>query len=422
MAGDNSGGLKDSRASTCKGADATAIGPGSLVNGYQSTAIAGGQVGNISNAKSTCTAVGYGAYCNANNTTAFGIGTRAFNQYESSVGTYANSITGGTNAENTQFTIGNGSSNASRSNLLEAKQNNDIYVVGVGGFDGTNAGASGVHTLQYAIANAGGGGSSLWTSGTGANSLVGPGANDAEGDYSIAAGEDSLAQAYNSVALSGGVVVYDDSDPDNIIDGEFGVAIGTGSSVESGYSLAMMGGTASAQNGGSHSVAIGDGAIAEGLHDVALAGSSSRGNYSFAASTGIAEGHYSTGLSGGEGNGEGSIASGFGSVAFGYSSAALGLELMTYDQADGTDPTDPNAGEAAFGRYNYSEADIIFSIGCGHHEPPVDPSDGSDVGTDVRQNAITITNDGKIYLKGLGGYTGTSVSGCTDLVSFLNNL
>ena len=183
-----------------------------------------------------------------------------------------------------------------------------------------------------------------------------------------------------------------------------------------------MGGTASSQNGGSHSVAIGDGATAEGMYDVALTGSSSGGNYSFAASTGIAEGHYSTGLSGGEGNGEGSLASGFGSVAFGYSSAALGLELMTYDQADGTLNSDPNAGEAAFGRYNYSEQNVVFSIGCGHYEPPVDPTDPADLGTKVRENAITITNDGKIYLKGLGGYTGTSVSGCTDLVSFLNNL
>ena len=526
--------------------------------------------------------------------------SEAKNPYEIAIGPSNNSINTGTTAEKTQFTVGNGTSYNSRSNLIEAKQNNDIYVVGIGGFDGTNAGTSGVETLQQVIANAGGGGSSLWTSGTGTDSLVAPGtvsagltgdaagtgavscgydsnangdysfasggASTASGDYSFvanngvadgdyaaafgtsgangdysfaagygssadaaysialaggnvvyddtdpndvidaqygvaigigatvqgqygvaigqnaasehddavaigagaqasgqnafavmggtansdnafaiggsanadysvafpgsqtdaqysfAAGEDSLAQAYDSVALGGGVVVYDDSDPNNIINAEYGVAIGMGSTAETEYSLAMMGGTASAQNGGSHSVAIGDGATAEGYYDVALTGSSSRGNYSFAASTGIAEGHYSTGLSGGEGNGEGSIASGFGSVAFGYASAALGLNLMTYDQADGTDPTDSNAGEAAFGRYNYSEQDIIFSIGCGHYEPPVDPTDPSDVGTDVRENAITITNDGKIYLKGLGGYTGTSVSGCTDLVSFLNNL
>lgn len=354
---------------------------------------------------------------------AMGNGLQVFGENAVALGSYnvAYSSSAGT-SEQIKFAIGNGTGTSSRSDAFEIKQNGDAYLVGVGGFDGTNAGQSGVETLQQAIANAGGGGASLWTSGTGANSLVGPGANDAEGDYSIAAGEDSLAQAYDSVALGGGVVVYDDSDPNNIIDGEYGVAIGMGATVETASSIAMMGGTASSQNGGSHSVAIGDAATAEGLYDVALTGSTSMGNYSFAASTGIAEGHYSTALSGGDSVGEGSLASGFGSLAYGYSSAALGLNLMTYDQADGTDSTDPNAGEAAFGRYNYSEQDIIFSIGCGHHEPPVDPTDPGDLGTDIRENAITITNDGKIYLKGLGGYTGTSVSGCTDLVSFLNNL
>ena len=361
---------------------------------------------------------------------ASGVGSVAIGQYseakntdEIGLGKYNSSINTGTTAEKTQFTVGNGTAYNSRSNLIEAKQNNDIYVIGVGGFDGTNAGTSGVETLQQAIANAGGGGgASLWTSGSGNDSLLGPGAIGADGAYSMAAGEDSDAQANGSVALGGGVVVYDDSDPNNIINAEYGVAIGLGSTVETASSLAMMGGTASSQNGGSHSVAIGDGATAEGMYDVALTGSSSGGNYSFAASTGIAVGHYSTGLSGGEGDGEGSLASGFGSVAYGYSSAALGLELMTYDQADGTLNSDPNAGEAAFGRYNYSEQNVVFSIGCGHYEPPVDPTDPTDLGTKVRENAITITNDGKIYLKGLGGYTGTSVSGCTDLVSFLNNL
>lgn len=354
---------------------------------------------------------------------AMGNGLQVFGENAVALGSYnvAYSSSAGT-SEQIKFAIGNGTGTSSRSDAFEIKQNGDAYLVGVGGFDGTNAGQSGVETLQQAIANAGGGGSSLWTSGSGNDSLLGPGSIGADGDYSIAAGEDSNAQANRSVALGGGVVVYDDSDPNNIINGEYGVAIGTGATVETASSLAMMGGTASSQNGGSHSVAIGDGATAEGMYDVALTGSSSGGNYSFAASTGIAVGHYSTGLSGGEGDGEGSLASGFGSVAYGYSSAALGLELMTYDQADGTLNSDPNAGEAAFGRYNYSEQNIIFSIGCGHYEPPVDPTDPADVGTKVRENAITITNDGKIYLKGLGGYTGTSVSGCTDLVSFLNNL
>lgn len=478
-------------------------------------------------------AIGNNVISSAQNTYAIGLATRAKNANEIAFGPFNNSINSGTTAEKTSYTIGNGTADNSRSNLIEAKQNNDIYVLGIGGFDGTNASqaltlqtvinskqnqlvsgvdvktingqsivgggnlvisggsytagqaiditndaisvdygnglglgtngelqvewsegptalagsglsantqtgqldvdftsvqgkltaGSGITISGNTISATGGGGSSLWTSGTGTDSLLGPGAISADGDYSIAAGYGSIAGPDYSVALGGGNVVFDDeTDPQNPINAQYGVAIGEAALVETEYSLAMMGGTASAQNGGSHSVAIGDGATAEGMYDVALTGSSSRGNYSFAASTGIAEGHYSTGLSGGEGNGEGSLASGFGSVAFGYSSAALGLNLMTYDQADGTDPADSNAGEAALGRYNYSEQNVVFSIGCGHHEPPVDPTDPADVGTDVRENAITITNDGKIFLKGLGGYTGTSVSGCTDLVSFLNNL
>ena len=408
------------------GANAVTASMGALCLGYHATT-----GGNSLNSAHYATALGY--YATATNANEIGIGR------------YNKSINSGTTAEKTQFTVGNGTADNARLNLIEAKQNNDIYVLGIGGFDGTNA--SQALTLQTVINSkqnqlvsgvdvktingqsiVGGGnlvisgGSGLWTSGTGTNSLLGPGAIGADGDYSIAAGEDSNAQANGSVALGGGVVVYDDSDPNNIINGEYGVAIGMGSTVETASSIAMMGGTASAQNGGSHSVAIGDAATAEGMYDVALTGSTSRGNYSFAASTGIAEGHYSTALSGGDSVGEGSLASGFGSLAYGYSSAALGLNLMTYSQANGALSTDPNAGEAAFGRYNYSEQNIIFSIGCGHHEPPVDPTDPSDLGTDVRENAITITNDGKIYLKGLGGYTGTSVSGCTDLVSFLSNL
>ena len=415
----------DGSYSIALGAQSHADGAYSFAAGQWASASRSNSIALGDNASSSANyALGVGQFSSAS-----GVGSVAIGQYseakntdEIGLGKYNSSINTGTTAEKTQFTVGVGTANNARSNLIEAKQNKDIYVYGVGGFDGTNAGTSGVQTLQTVIANAGGGGSSLWTSGTGTDSLLGPGSIGADGDYSIAAGEDSNAQANNSVALSGGVVVYDDSDPNSIINGEFGVAIGTGTSVETAYSLAMMGGTASSQNGGSHSVAIGDGATAAGMYDVALTGSTSYGNYSFAASTGIAEGHYSTGLSGGDGVGEGSLASGFGSLAYGYSSAALGLNLMTYDQADGTDPTDSNAGEAALGRYNYSEQDIIFSIGCGHHEPPVDPTDPADLGTDVRENAITITTNGSIFIKGLGGYTGTSVSGCTSLQDFLNNL
>ena len=479
---------------------------------------------------------------------AMGNGLQVFGENAVALGSYNVSYSSSAgNSEQIKFAIGNGTGTSSRSDAFEIKQNGDAYLVGVGGFNGTNAGQSGVETLQQAIANAGGGGTSytagqaiditngaisvdygsglglgtngelqvewsegptqlagsglsantqtgqldvdftsvqgkltagsgitisgntisatgggggscLWSSGTAQNSLVSPGADassqgsdasgigaivigddsnangdysfahgqgsmangvysaafvnsNSTGDYSFAAGSGADAQADYSVALGGGIVVSDNSDPQNPIDALRGVAIGEGATVNGVCGLAFMGGTAT----GEHSVAMGDSANANEMYSTALTGSTAAGNYSFAASSGIAHAHYSTALSGAEAFGEGAFAAGQRNKAYGYGAAALGYMAQTYSQADGTDVSDPNAGEVALGRYNYSEDGVVFSVGCGSENP-------NDADNPNRQNAITITNDGKIYIKGLGGYTGTSTSGCTDLVSFLNNL
>lgn len=423
---------------------------------------------------------------------ALGTGVIAVSNDEVGVGIYNKSYNNSSTSIANIFSVGTGGDVLSRHNALEIKKNDDIYVSGVGGFDGTNY--SSASTLQTVLsgkqdtltagtgititnnvisATGGGGGGSLWTSGTGTDSLVAPGtvssglsqdpasgngaiscgydttadgafsfasggATVASGDYSFAANNSTAAGNYSaafgaagakgtnsfaavsgsadadySVALAGGQVVYDDTDPNNIKNAQYGVAIGDGSVVEGEYGLAFMGGAAS----GSHSVAIGDAASATEMYSTALTGSTAQGNYSFAASTGVASGHYSSALSGSNALGEGSLASGFSTSAHGYCSAALGYALSTYSQADGALNTDPNAGEVALGRYNYSEAGIVFTVGCGYLDE-TDP----DNPTEVRQNAVAIDSTGKIYLKGLGGYTGTSTSGCTDLVSFLSNL
>ena len=454
--------------------DSVAIGKIALTQGSSSVAILG--------------------QTNSSDSLALGYGALTGNSYEIAIGKHNNSISTGTTAEKTRFTVGNGASSFSRSNLIEAKQNNDLYIYGVGSFDGTNAGTSGVETLQAVLsgkqdtltagtgititnnvisATGGGGGGSLWTNGTGTDSLVAPGTvssslsqdpasgngaiscgydtnadgvfsfasgagSSANGNYSFAANNSTAAGDYSaafgaagangtnsfaavsgsadadySVALAGGQVVYDDTDPNDIKNAQYGVAIGDSSVVEGEYGLAFMGGYAK----GSHSVAIGDAASAMEMYSTALTGSSANGNYSFAASTGTANGHYSSAFGGGNAQGEGSLASGFATSAYGYCSAALGYSLSTYDQADGTTDSDPNAGEVALGRHNYSEQGIIFTVGCGY----IDMTD-PDNPEEVRENAVAIDSDGKIYLKGLGGYTGQSVSGCTDLVSFLNNL
>ena len=471
--------------------------------------------------------------------TALGYYATATNAHEIGIGACNNSINTGTTAEKTQFTVGNGSSASARSNLIEAKQNNDIYVVGVGGFDGTNASASstlqavisgkqdtltagsgisisgnvisatggggttysagsglnlngttfsvdtttiqekltagsGISISGNTISATGGGGSCLWSPSTGTNSLISPGAatgvssdaagtgaitigydatadgdyafacggasvasgdysfaannGTAEGDYSaafsgsgaygdnsFAAGGGSTAGPDYSVALGGGIVVFDDeTDPQNPINAQFGVAIGDGSTVEGEYGTAIGGGAVEA--GGTGSVAIGSGSTAAGLYDVAVAGGNSRGNYSFAASSGQtdSQGHYASALSGGYATGEASLAAGQDSNSFSYSSIALGLGVNTYDQVDGSDRLDTNAGEVALGRYNYSESGIIFSIGCGYYDTEGDQ--------EVRENSVAIDTSGNIFIKGLGGYTGQTISGATSLQDFLNNL
>ena len=65
--------------------------------------------------------------------------------------TYTNTTFG--NAGNTISSIGIGSNANNRKNAFEVMQNGDIYILGIGGYDGTNAGQSGVKTLQYVLLN-----------------------------------------------------------------------------------------------------------------------------------------------------------------------------------------------------------------------------------------------------------------------------
>lgn len=441
----------------------------------------------------SCTA---GVMSNQTGAVSLGYHADAKQTGEVALGKYNKSTNTGTTAEKTAFTIGNGASAGARSNLIEAKQNNDIYVVGVGGFDGTNAGTSGVETLQQAIANAGGGGSSLWTSGTGTDSLVAPatitaglsadpapgtgaiscgydtdangdysfacgGASEANGDYSFvanngvvgqgadysaafntsgangycsfAAGDGSTANATKSIALAGGQTTYDDTDPNNIIDAEGSVAIGN-ASIANAYQSIAIGDSAHTSDTAIDGIAIGTGAYANAQEAVAIGpGSTAEGQGATALSSSTASGEYSGAMAGGWSIGNNAVSGGSGAIASAFSSAAFGFQTMTYDQGDPIDPTDANAGETALGRFNYTEQDIIFSVGCGqeiNHDPndpdwipnPDDP-DSLDPWTEiVRENAITITNTGSIYIKGLGGYSGKTVSGSTDLQTLLANI
>lgn len=93
------------------------------------------------------TAIGAGSH-------AEGGGTIALNNYEHAEGKFnasfkVDNIFG--NAGNTLYSIGVGTSPIARINAIEVKQNGDVYVKGIGSYDGTNYSAS--STLQTVIGN-----------------------------------------------------------------------------------------------------------------------------------------------------------------------------------------------------------------------------------------------------------------------------
>lgn len=65
-----------------------------------------------------------------------------------------------------------------------------------------------------------------------------------------------------------------------------------------------------------------------------------------------------------------------------------------------------NNNEHACGSYNRSNVGTRFSIGIG-------------TGNSTRANAFEVNSDGKVYVKGVGNYTGTTTSGKADLASVI---
>ena len=88
------------------------------------------------------------------------------------------------------------------------------------------------------------------------------------------------------------------------------------------------------------------------------------------------------------------VAMGTASHAEGNLSKALG----DYSHAEGHDTKTTNTAEHASGKYNKSTPNVTqFSVGIGADE-------------EHRANAYEVTTDGKMYVKGVGGYDGTNVS------------
>lgn len=74
----------------------------------------------------------------ANSAHAEGRFTEASNMAEHACGIYNKSTKSSDASRATHFSIGIGTANTNRKNAVEVKQNGDVYIIGVGGYDGTN--------------------------------------------------------------------------------------------------------------------------------------------------------------------------------------------------------------------------------------------------------------------------------------------
>lgn len=99
---------------------------------------------------------GSGTTASGSSSHAEGYYTATLNQSEHAEGQYNVSHSAATeygSSGNTQHSVGIGTDTGNTKNAFEIMQNGDVYVFGMGGYDGTNAGASGIKTLQQVISS-----------------------------------------------------------------------------------------------------------------------------------------------------------------------------------------------------------------------------------------------------------------------------
>lgn len=81
---------------------------------------------------------GHNTLAKGNRSHAEGSGTEAFNLGEHAQGSFNKSTESNDKSKATQFSIGIGTSATDRKNAVEVKANGDVYIIGVGEYDGTN--------------------------------------------------------------------------------------------------------------------------------------------------------------------------------------------------------------------------------------------------------------------------------------------
>jgi hypothetical protein len=130
--------------SHAEGSEAEASGEMSHAEGFRTKAI--GKKSHAENNQAMAEGISShaeGTYTKAigENSHAEGYKTIANNDAEHASGKFNNSIAkteSNTEADATLYSIGIGTSNKDRKNAVEVKQNGDVYIIGIGGYDGTN--------------------------------------------------------------------------------------------------------------------------------------------------------------------------------------------------------------------------------------------------------------------------------------------
>jgi hypothetical protein len=213
----------------------------------------------------------------------------------------------------------------------------------------------------------------------------------AEGGYTVASGDYSHSEGAGTKS-----------------EGDFSHAEGN-SSIASGFASHAEGGNRYDNSGtiainyttasGEASHAEGGGTKAEGF------ASHAEGMYTITGATGAhAEGSWTKAY------GENSHAEGYLTGATGWASHAEGqgsIASGSYSHAEGYGTIANNNYEHAEGKFNISNINTIHSIGIGTYERD-------------RMNAFEVMQDGKAYLIGAGGYTGTNPQGASTIQDLLN--
>ena len=258
------------------------------------------------------------------------------------------------NAGNTQHTIGIGGDSKSRKNAFEIMQNGDMYVLGIGGYQGsaTKVQNASIKTLQQVINGNQGITGPQGIQGvtglqgiTGKQGIQGPqgvqgiqGVTGAKGPQGIqgVTGKPTTLTAGNNITIEGNTISATDT------------------TYSSGNGISIIDNIISITGYGDNN------SITNGTECVA--------------------------------NGENSHAEGWGTIADGANSHTEGIFTQAY-----------NIGEHAQGQYNIShtrgeqpEGNTIISVGIGTSE-------------NDRKNTFEITQNGDIYIYGLGNYNGTEI-------------